>query len=276
MSIQRRIRLPNRQLGQIIHVHPELELPPNARWANGATRQDQAWDALRILHDYPAVNAVVMNAPPRADIEETVDHFYQASPLARIRPVFKNVSDISVRDRLGAYFNNRAQNPNRDPHKPRNVSGCGFERMTEYSIAAVSDAYPDKKIAQLKGSMITFVPVYKGSWGEDDFVNTHIDTHYDFDVRIVECSYGSTSLLFNDKDFQIVKTEEEGRSIMQPLPISDVIDGWAIPRGGSLAIRTPSQRNLNEGAKPTVHAHGLGLQDGPEKRLTIRHDYSFV
>lgn len=259
-------------VSEIVPIDSEdVDLPDNIVFAAGDTRADRRNDAARILTDRPEVNAVIMLEPQRLDLTDGIKQLDDYTKGRRFRTGHSLTDETKGFDPTGSlrsYLRNRAlsdKNPLLEGIDPNELNAAA--RLWRESCAEADNV----ENTYFRNSIMTYVPEYSGHRSRPGaHINTHIDSmKTESDMRIVECLAGSGTVVFDDDDFAIFANE--GVDLKQ-----SGITCWSLIEGSSLAIRIPSQRTELMGARPTVHAHGLGREDDvPEQRLTVRHDFIF-
>lgn len=267
-----RFKLPFSDVSSIVELSStDIELPENIVFAQGDTRGDLRADATRILLTKPNVNTVIMLEPQRDMVGEAVkqlDAVAFEKRLSTKHDMSNGLPAFGVHNNLKDYLDRRSRNLGNPLLDDDLMQAAGDAASLWYASVHDADQIEGTFLSQ---SIITYVPDYIGSRTKPGaHINAHIDAAKSTnDMRIVECAQGSGTILFDDNDF--VYMGGDGLSL-----IKTNITCWSLVQGSSVAIRTPSTANDRMGAKPSIHAHGIGQEDDtPEQRLTTRHDLVF-
>jgi len=144
------------------------------------------------------------------------------------------------------------------PQKEDLTNISNFWKTTIDDISSVDELH-------LTRSTIIYDPNYESSnRAGEKHVKSHLDIGEISDVRIVEIGYGSGTILFSDDDYEVNDNNIELKSNNVRL--------WEIPVGASVVIRTLSELTRKMGARPCVHAHGLGKKNEKEQRIITKND----
>ncbi len=259
---------------------PDIDLPRNIVVANGSTPQDRRANALDVLCRDGRVNSVVIIEPPRRHVKAALAQLQDAAEGRRIRIRLQTKKPDGTRtlttetanayalmqERLSRYFSQRSLSRipfgGKEPKNldPQNLGTASL--LWDRSLRRITTTGQT-----VKQSHITYSPEYGSDQRKvDGFINAHIDLDRvelrEKNVRVIECTAGSGTVLFDDDDFEVTPTCLR--------PIHSGITCWVLQTGSSVIIRTPS---VNQTSKPAVHAHGIGSEtEDSEQRLTIKHD----
>ncbi|MCB1590921.1 MAG: hypothetical protein KDI90_00580 [Alphaproteobacteria bacterium] len=221
--------------------------------------QDPSWveqDVRRYL-DTRMRQLQLFPETPKSVFDQTFGDNPHANPYLEdsvsYGPITLKSYDLTIYDHLQADMNN----------------------LTRYYMSCVSDVARSAD-AHLVRSTLSYSPVYGASDAQNGYINCHIDDEPTFDARIVHVSFGSGTVLFDARDFEIQEGMRNGMQVFHPHLLHDGISCLTIAPGSSVVIREPSQKQLEQGMMPSIHSHGIGQPDGrPEERLVERHDLAF-
>ncbi len=256
----------------------DIPLPRNITFADGINRAEKYDCAVNILLDQPHINAVVILEPPRPSLKPALSQLYNLAVGKRLRttmPAAESVTEDHISEKLRTYLHARNNNLQKTGIKVL-PSNDNISPLAQLWHNTMKDCSPLNHAAILQSTLV-YVPEYSNGGSPESFINTHIDhlQNPKFDVRIVECVEGSGTILFDDADFKI-PLDETARNAGYLHKVHDTLSCWALARGSSAVLRGPSSKMLENQGKPCIHAHGIGGQDTPESRLTIRHDLTIV
>ncbi len=264
-----RYKLPFSQVSSIVELNSTaIGLPDNIVFAPGDTREERRNNAVGILLDRPEVNTVILLEEQRKGINKIIKSLSNGSEGTRIRSTHDLSEGASPG---GAYENLKNYLERRNTGLDNPLIDQSLVAIAGKTAALWHESMKDAENAEntyLSQSIIAFFPDYSGHRTKP---NAHINAHIDaakstFDLRIVECANGSGTVVFNDEDFSYYGGD--GLDM-----INTNITCWTLTQGSSVIFRTPSIINDRMGARPAVHAHGIGNPDDtPESRLTLRHD----
>lgn len=264
-----RLKLPFSDVSSIIELTSDrIPVSDNIVYAVGETRAEKYNNARQILSSQNEVNAVIIIEPKREGLDKVIKELNTFAEGKRLRAEYSPAapSDSDTCQSLKNYLTRRNLNL-RNPL----LDGVEISDLTSATTAIWNNAVKDTlsmERTSLLHSIMTYAPNYSGDrLNPDAYINAHIDAANSAgDIRIVECMKGSGTLVFDDTDFEIYDNSKVEL-------IRSNITCWSLMEGSAIAIRMPSHKNIDFGAKPTVHAHGIGqADDTPEERLTVRHD----
>ncbi len=248
-------------------------LPPNIVIASGATRHDRRIDAARILNSTPEVNAVAIIEPQRPQIDLALKELFTLANDKRISKKHSLQSSTSISDTFMTYAIARYNQLNAgcDRTQTATVLKSTVDQISNFWDSSLQEG---KDLPNLTNTLTTttYAPQYRQNLPTNT-INVHIDAPNDqSDIRLIEVVSGSGTLVFSDNDFEVL-SPSEAIPTKRIRPLHTGIDCWELLAGSSLVIRNLSDKTTKMGARPTVHAHGLGSLHGTEQRLTYRHDF---
>ncbi len=300
-----------KNVASIQDVDPDgANLFPNIGIAEGRTYQEQLDSALQTLVNVPAIDSVILFAAPDAPVvpletlrtlslgkrikidtdpskillnpswvEQDVERYLNTRMTQLV------IEGRPAMDMFGQPVAEQSQNPFMPTsgsytivnahYNGQNIKdhfAADIATLTSYYAAQVGDVAKSTH-ARLIRSSLSYSPLYGSSVTEEGYINCHIDDESSFDARLIHVSLGSGSVLFDARDFEIRPGKRNGMAVLHPHLIRDEIACLTLPKGASALIREPSPAMLAEGRMPSIHAHGIGREDGqPEERLVERHD----
>lgn len=264
-----RCPVPFTAVAAMVPLLPKAVLPENIAIAGGIGRIEQRDDALRILANYPHINAVALIDRQRQAVDDAISALSEASRFIDARR-FAIKQPVHTELTLSTYFGQRVAH-SALPRLTKENSEA-FVAQTVNGILPLVRTINDEVRAGVDGHLqttMTYVDDYIVTRSKDAFINAHLDKPEpgaSYDAREVECCNGSGTVLFADNDFE--KMPEAGRSFpgLARLLRSQV-SCWILPEGSSIVMRA------GETVNPCVHSHGISDGVNREQRLTFRHDF---
>jgi hypothetical protein len=260
----------------------DIELPRNIAIAHGGSREEKRADAIALLDADPRVNMVVLIERQREIINNAMQELRRVSDVIgrRLKTSVLNEGQdpAEIRGNINNYFMSRVRGK-APAYDPDSLAGSE-ERIAEFMGTVASGVRGQNDIA-LRNTEFTYVSNYKHPRGDRAFINGHVDRaepqERSHDLREVECCQGSGTVLFDDNDFEIHYATPDQTQLSKVSLVNHFLTCWSLTPGSSVVIRVPSPRWVENGARPSVHAHGIGPDDGSaEERLTVRHDIALA
>lgn len=251
----------------------DTPLPPNIALASGDSKTQKYKNALRILENNNEINAVVMIESQTSDLDSIIDNLHSVSMNRRIRSKHTPANDFPLQDSFNSFSGYiRARNKSINVETPSiNDTELTLSNITNFWNASIGELTSLRSI-KLKESTLTYVPNYMNSI--EGYINTHIDhCKIEIDYRVVECVTGSGTIIFSNHDFEIPEEESNNTAFHGLKLTGSNVTCWELTTGSKVIMRAPSK---DPNMTACVHAHGVGGQIKPEKRLTIRHDIALT
>lgn len=245
-------------------------LPKNIEVSEGRTRAEKRLRAVDILLKKPEVNAVILINEKRPEVEQALQAFHHICEVIgrRLKTRVSKGCPDSVQENVNAYFSKRAS----EQHKQAELFANAQRHVSNFLEKAVRDATISVPGPITRSSEFTFVRDYKHPQSQGAYINGHTDRADEYDLREIECCEGSGTILFADDDFEFEGAPNDFETKI--VQVSNRLQCWSLMSGSSAIMRVPSSKWAAIGARPVIHAHGIGRIDGqPEARLTIRHDH---
>ena len=255
------------------------KLAPNIAIAQGETSEDRRSHAFEIMGSDCSVDTVVILGGANNRLKSCMSDLMEltASFGKRAKPKlfdFKN-PEKSLFDTLFCYFDQLATSKAIDTDAmPQNRILTQIENVSKTLQDIIADINVPAGLT-LTNSLIS-CELDRVS-GEGDYINGHIDIGKQHVLREVTCNQGSGTILFDQRDFILDFSKTSSSSVSGTFQLlNDQITCWRLVEGSSVMIRVVSSSLEETGARPSIHAHGIGTAGLPESRLTMRNDYGLA